>query len=141
MELETFFTATEQTQLFLLSCVLGIPIGIVFDIFRVIRAVIPHNKIMVAVEDVLFMFIYASFVMCFSIVASRGEFRVFYVIGNFLGFTIYFFTVGNIVVGIIRKIVLFIHKILDKVFSPLVKLYSLICEKTKGKFVGKFKKN
>ncbi|HHX56636.1 MAG TPA: hypothetical protein GX710_01305 [Clostridiales bacterium] len=141
MDLETFFTATEQTQLFLLSCLLGIPIGIFFDIFRVIRVVIPHNKIMVAIEDVLFMFIYASFVMCFSIVASRGEFRVFYVVGNLLGFTVYFFTVGNTVVGIIRKIALFIHKILNRVFSPLAKLISLICEKIKPKFVGKLKKD
>ena len=79
-----------------------IPIGITFDIFRVIRAILPHNKIMVAIEDILFMFSYTAFVMCFSIVASRGEFRVFYIIGNILGFTVYFFS-RNIVVGTVRK--------------------------------------
>ncbi|NLK70130.1 MAG: hypothetical protein GX286_01650 [Clostridiales bacterium] len=141
MELETFFTATEQTKLFLLSCLLGIPIGITFDIFRVIRAILPHNKIMVAIEDILFMFSYAAFVMCFSIVASRGEFRVFYIIGNILGFTVYFFSVGNIVVGTVRKIVLFIHKLLSKVFSPLRNKILLICAKIKEKFVERFKKN
>ena len=33
--LESFFTSGQQLQLFLLSCAFGIPIGIVFDIFRV----------------------------------------------------------------------------------------------------------
>ncbi|NLP26414.1 MAG: hypothetical protein GX365_03595 [Clostridiales bacterium] len=141
MELETFFTATEQTRLFLLSCLLGIPIGIVFDIFRVLRAIIPHNKIMVALEDIIFMFLYASFVMCFSIVASRGEFRFFYVVGNFLGFTVYFFSIGNLVLTVIRNITLFIHKVIGKAFSPIVKQNSLICAKIKVKFVERFKKN
>ena len=43
--LESFFTASQQLRLFVLSCAFGIPIGILFDIFRVIRLFFPHGKI------------------------------------------------------------------------------------------------
>lgn len=72
--LESFFTSGQQLRLFLLSCAFGIPIGIVFDIFRVIRMIIHHNKIAAALEDILFFCLYGVFLMCFTI--SMGPQRI-----------------------------------------------------------------
>lgn len=127
--LETFFTVNEQTQLFLLSCVLGVPLGILFDVFRVIRSVLPHNTILVVIEDLLYMIIYAVFMTAFTIVASRGDYRFFYTIGNILGFALYFFTAGNIMLGVIRRIIGWIHSFLHLVSVPFTAVYSKICHK------------
>lgn len=131
MELETFFTTAEQTQLFLMSCVMGIPIGIIFDIFRALRAVLPHNRLMVALEDTIFLGIYSVILAMFCVVFSRSEFRVFYIIGNILGFGIYFFTLGNIVVSAIRKAVEFIRNIFRFIYVKIKKLISPIVKKIK----------
>ena len=45
MELETFFTVQEQTRLFVLACLAGIPLGMLYDGLRILRAVFPHGKI------------------------------------------------------------------------------------------------
>ena len=64
--LESFFTASEQLRLFVLSCLFGIPAGILYDVFRVLRMLVRHNKIAVAAEDILFFCTYAVFVMSFT---------------------------------------------------------------------------
>lgn len=93
MRLESFFTVNEQLQLFAASCILGIPLGFLYDIFRVIRIIIPHNNFMTAVEDLLFFVIYSVFIMSFTYAVARSEFRMYYIFGNIIGFSLYYFTV------------------------------------------------
>lgn len=136
--LESFFTSGQQLQLFLLSCVFGIPIGIVFDIFRVIRMIIRHNKIAAALEDILFFCLYGVFLMCFTISMARSEFRFYYCFGNLIGFILYYVTAGTVVTGILKKIIGFIKNALLKIFRPVLNKFALICEKIRTFFVGSF---
>ena len=134
--LESFFTSGQQLRLFLLSCAFGIPIGIVFDIFRVIRMIIHHNKIAAALEDILFFCLYGVFLMCFTISMARSEFRFYYCAGNLIGFILYYVTAGTVVTGILRKIIGFIKRALLRIFRPLLKKFVLICQKIRTIFVG-----
>ena len=52
--LESFFTSGQQFGLFFVSCLFGVPIGIVFDMFRVLRMIFRHGRIAVIIEDILF---------------------------------------------------------------------------------------
>lgn len=139
--LESFFTSGQQMWLFVISCLFGIPLGIVFDVFRVFRMTVKHGKIAVMIEDILFFVLYGVFIMCFTITAARSEFRFYYCFGNLLGFILYFVTLGSIVTKILRKIIGRLRRVLGK---P-VKKFVLICEKIPKKFVRtlqniKFKK-
>lgn len=116
MRLESFFTVSEQMQLFLMSCLFGIPIGIFYDIFRVIRIILPHNSVTTAIEDVLFFVVYSVFIMSFTFSAARSEFRVYYIIGNLIGFSVYYFTVGKIITGIFLKISLLFKKLIRRCY-------------------------
>lgn len=133
--LESFFTVSQQLKLFLISCLFGIPIGIVFDIFRAVRVVIPHGKAAVAVEDILFFLLYGIFIMAFSAAAARSEFRFYFCIGNLLGFLIYHFTAGNLAVMLIRKIAGAVKKFFYFIFSPINKKIALLFRKIHGFFV------
>ena len=86
MPLETFFPTTEQTNLFLLSILVGALLGVVYEIFRVIRITLPHNDIAVFFEDLLFSFIWGFSMLVFVIELGRGELRLFFVIGNIIGY-------------------------------------------------------
>lgn len=112
MRLESFFTVSEQMQLFLLSCFLGIPIGFFYDIFRIIRIILPHNSLATAVEDVLFFAVYSVFIMSFTFAAARSEFRMYFVAGNIIGFAFYYFTAGKFIAGFFVRISLIIKKAL-----------------------------
>ncbi len=134
--LESFFTVSQQLKLFLLSCMFGIPIGIVFDIFRTLRIIFPHGKIIIVIEDMLFFIMYGIFLMSFTVAAARSEFRAYFCIGNFLGFILYYFTVGNFVINIIKYIFMLFKRILCAVFSPISKRFVLLYEKNRDFFCG-----
>ena len=136
---ETFFTVHEQLILFGISCICGAALGIVYDVFRTLRIILPHNTFLVVIEDVIFMSIYAVFITAFSSAAARGEFRFFYIIGNVLGFTVYFFTVGNAVITALRKIFRLINSVLSYIMKPIRKIYVFLREKAPLKFVGNSK--
>ena len=86
MELETFFTVPEQTRLLLYAVLLGIPLGMGFDVLRTLRLLLPHGKLATALEDVSFLLVWAAALLCFSTVLARGEFRGYYWMGSALGF-------------------------------------------------------
>ncbi len=129
--LESFYTSGQQLWLFALSCLFGIPTGMMFDIFRALRSVIPHGKAAVLIEDILFFVLYGVFILSFTSAFAKGEFRFYYPLGNFLGAVLYFFTLGSIIIGIFRKAAAF----LKKVISKPVKKFALICGNIFGKIV------
>ena len=51
---DTYFTVQEQTTLFLFACLLGLPMGLLFDLFRMLRVLFRHAIVVVAIEDILF---------------------------------------------------------------------------------------
>lgn len=131
---ETYFSFSEHTQLFIVSCIAGVLLGVVYDIFRTFRIVFPHNRLLVALEDILFSVIYIIFIVSFVSVSARGEFRVFYIFGNILGFILYLYTAGRIVIQIIRILVGIINKILHFLFHPIYLFFVMICRKIGKKF-------
>jgi len=132
--LESFFTSGQQLNLFLLSCLFGIPVGIVYDIFRAFRIVFRHCKAAVIIEDIIFFMLYGIFIMCFTITFARSEFRFYYCLGNILGFILYYVTIGQLVSGFFKKTAEVIKKRLN---IPLKK-FVLMCGKFINKFVGSF---
>ena len=100
---DTYFTVQEQTTLFLFACLLGLPMGLLFDLFRMLRVLFRHAMVVVAIEDILFCCTCAVTLAAFTSVACRGEFRLFYPVGMLLGCLLWRFTVGNSLLKITRK--------------------------------------
>ena len=142
--LDNFFSISYECQIFIYSIILGIGLGIVFDIFRVIRAVIPHNSFFVAFEDILFMLVWTFSLVIFSVELSGGNIRFFCFVGMLLGFTIYFFSVGKIVITFIRSVSSFIRRILNAVFGRIYgflrRCFVSVCQKAKYFFVDNYTK-
>lgn len=138
--METFFTVSQQTWLFLWSCVLGAFLGIAFDILRVIRIIKKHSSIAVFIEDMLFIIFSSICIFIYTMEQARGEIKFFIFFGAFLGFILYIVTVGNFVVKIIKSIVLFIKSILNKmyikIFKPIFLFFKHITQKIFNKFVS-----
>lgn len=132
---ETYFSLSEHTQLFLFSCITGVLLGIIYDIFRVLRIILPHNQFLVMLEDILFFIIYIIIIVSFTSAFARGEFRIFYIFGNILGFILYFFSVGRIAVLVIKKLVSLIKSVLLLLLRPFFLLYITMRKKFQGKFV------
>lgn len=124
---------------------LGAAMGVVYDCFRVFRILFPPASKggAVAVQDIIFWLIYGIGIFCYSAVICRGELRFFTFLGSLIGFTLYIVTLGNAVVGILRRTVSAFCKILRKVYSalfePIVKIIKEFCQKVYAVFVRNHK--
>ena len=128
---ETYFSVDEEIIIFGLSCLWGVAIGIFYDFLRVFRLVLPHNKWLVMFEDILFFMGYAMFLTAFASAEARGVLRFYYIAGNFIGATLYFFTLGSAVMNIFRKILYFVHFL----FKPFEYIFTFLCKKASVEFV------
>ena len=136
---ETFFTVHEELILFGFSCLFGAALGVCYDVFRALRLIVPHNFALVMAEDIVFFIGYCIFLSAFTAAAARGELRVYFIIGNFLGFAVYIITVGSVVIRTLRKLLRLIGKVLSFVFYPINKIFAFLCKKAADKFVGSSK--
>lgn len=137
--METFFNVSEQTWLFLWSCVLGVGLGIVYDMFRVARVVLKHRKEAVFVEDFVFTVFSALAIFVYCTEKARGEVRFYIILGAALGFILYILTIGTLVVTITKKIVMVIWKIIYTIYRiflfPIIKFFVKYCQKSGVAFV------
>lgn len=132
---ETFFSVNEEVYLFGLSCLFGAVIGVCYDFFRAFRLIIRHNSVMVFAEDLAFFIGYCLFLTAFTSAAARSSLRVYFIIGNFIGFTVYLLTVGSIVIRTLQKLIKLTASVFRIVFYPLNKFIAFIRQKTGIKFV------
>ena len=133
---ETFFSVHDELVLFGLSCLMGIALGVLYDIFRTARVMLPHKSWMVFAEDAAFLVFYGIALSAFASAASRGELRFYFVIGNAAGFALYLATVGSVVIRTMKKLCYFIKKTIWAVLFPLRIFYVFISKKAAVKFVG-----
>lgn len=136
---DTFLTIHEETLLFLASVLLGCGLGILFDLLRTLRMLLPHKSWFVALEDVLFLLVWAGAVVSFTSAFAKGDLRMYYILGNIIGFVLYRLILGNPVTSLLRRIFGGIFRLLRWILRPVTALLVRIHRKCKSKFVGSAK--
>ena len=94
-----------EAMLFLLSCLIGVGFGAVYDFFRAFRLIFPAGKKAAFIEDGLFFLLFAAVNFLFFLDRSFGRLRLFLLIGEGLGFTVYYFTAGKAVYFILGGVI------------------------------------
>lgn len=128
----------------LYSLILGVIITFVYDVFRIIRRVIPHNSFFVSLEDIVFWIFCALSVFYLMHQQNDGMLRWFAILGAAVGMFLYKKTISPFFVKftswILSKIFGFfakpmkkgIHKgargvqFLKKKLTTLIKLFRII---------------
>lgn len=120
-----------ETHFFLLSVLLGGGMGVAYDFFRIFRAVVPHNKVMTFIEDIIYVLLFALTLLTFS-TCLIGSIRYFILAGMIIGCVIERLTIGNGILLLVRKITAIIRK---KFLAPIIDIINKFKSKIKGKFV------
>jgi spore cortex biosynthesis protein YabQ len=140
-----------QTRSFLMSLGFGFIMGIIYEIFRLVRICISNGKKMQIAFDIAFFILLSFLTFIFFITVNEGEIRLYLLLGEAIGFCVYslslgavVFTYGEIWVRYIRKaikkffLILFAPvkyaiKFLKKIFGKLLKKGSKRSENIKNK--------
>lgn len=102
-----------QEQVFIFFFIIGIMIGIIFDIFRVVRKSFKTADVITFFEDLIFIIISGVLIIFGIIKINGGEVRFYLFLGIFFGILIYLLTISNLCVIILYEIV----KICKKLFK------------------------
>ncbi len=104
---------TNQAYVFLIFIFNGLVIGILFDIFRIIRKSFKTSDLRTNLQDILF-WILTGLIFLYSIFKfNNGELRAYIFLGVFLGVALYMLLFSKIFI----KVNLFIVKIIKQVFK------------------------
>lgn len=111
-----------QTQMFLTALLLGAGVGVVYDFFRVTRVAFSLSRLAIALQDLLFFLLTALVVFRYFLEQSSGEVRLFALIGVFLGWVLYFFSVGALVMRVSGVIISFFRALMTALLVPVKKI-------------------
>ncbi len=109
-----------QAYLFLIFTINGIVIGILFDIFRILRKSFKTSDTITYIEDILF-WILTGLILLYSIFTfSDGEIRFYMFLGIFIGCILYMLMFSKIFIEINVKIVTIIKNIIIHIFNVCI---------------------
>lgn len=130
-----------QTQIFLFSLGFGFIMGIFYDLFRILRLCISAKKVSFIIFDVLYCILlcFCSFLFILSI--NEGEVRFYILIGEGIGFAVYYFSLGIIVFSVSERIVNFFKKLFGMLFKVIFFPFVWIFKRTAKVFNKLFKKS
>ena len=115
-----------QAYLFLIFIINGIIIGILFDLFRILRKSFKTSDTVTYIEDILF-WILTGLILLYSIFTfSNGEFRFYMFLGVFLGCIIYMLIFSKYFIKINVRIILIIKLLISKIISIIIIPFRII---------------
>ncbi len=124
---------SEEARLFLMSCLLGVPLGMLFDLFRTLRALLPHHPVIVFLEDAFFSICFCVSLQLYASAFGQDALRWYYALGALLGLALWLLTLGALWMRLLRGIRRMLGKILHS--------FGRIMQKTARLFVRNTKKS
>ncbi len=133
-----------QTIIFLQALLMGAVFGVIYDLFRIFRIAVPLPAGAVVAEDVIY-FVFCSFMSFFlTMTVNFGQVRFFILLGELLGFLLYYLTLGTLVMKCAQRLIACIRWIFRALWKlllrPVVLLIRWIGRKV-GRLFGKLEKN
>lgn len=122
---DTFWTTQEELLLFGGSCLLGLPAGVLFDGWRLLRRLVPpRNAVILAVQDLLWLLEICVLLLCYASVFDKGVFRGYFAIGCLIGFVLYECTLGRLVVAALERILKLLWKPVHRTGLWFARIYN-----------------
>lgn len=117
-----------QAYLFLVFSFTGIIIGVLFDIFRVLRRNIKTADIITYIEDILFWVLTGILILYNIWYFNDGEIRIFMFLGIIMGILIYMLTLSNILIKVFSQIIKILKKLIKILELPLKPIKSIFAK-------------
>lgn len=125
-----------ELQFFLISILWGAILLFVYDGLRILRRLVKHNSIILAIEDLLFWVAASVFIFAMMYRKNYGIIRGFSVMGMAIGMILYHYILSELYVNVASKVIFTLFRPVMFVFHSAKRmLRSIIAE---GKMIFKF---
>ena len=111
--------AINQAYLFLLFSLNGVIIGLLYDLFRILRKTFKTVDFVTYIEDILFWILTGIIIIFFMYNFSDGSLRLFMVFGLIIGILIYMVTFSKIIIKFSMIVINVLKKIICILLVPI----------------------
>jgi len=126
---------TDQTRIFLYAFGFGFVLGIVYDVFRVIRLAISVKKRFIYVQDILYAVVCSLLTFLFILIVNKGQIMGYILFGEFLGWLIYYFSLGVVTVKLSNKTIKVVRALMAAFIGAVKRPVLYVSRKIKGVFI------
>ena len=119
-----------ELRLFFNAFLLGVMLIFLYDFLRIFRNIINHRKNYIAVEDTIYWIIAGFIVFVMLYHNNDGIIRWFAIAGVTLGMFLYNFSISKIIV---KYVSIVLNKIINILFTPLIRISKKIINLLKKK--------
>lgn len=88
----------EQSRLFAYAFGFGFLLGILYDVFRVVRMALSLQKRAVFVQDILYVLLCGILTFLYALVMQGGQLKGYLLAGQLLGWLVYYFSMGVVAI-------------------------------------------
>ncbi|HHV11797.1 MAG TPA: hypothetical protein GXX75_16100 [Clostridiales bacterium] len=120
-----------QLRFFAISILWGAIVLLTYDGFRILRRLKRHGNIMVAIEDILFWIAAGLFIFAMIYQVNDGIIRGFCVMGMAIGMVLYHFTLSELLVKWITKLIQLLLKPIGIAIGAIRKVAGFVLGKIK----------
>ena len=119
-------TLAKQTQNFFVAFGFGFLLGILYDVFFIIRSAVSGRRVVTFICDSLF--VAAASVLSFTLllVITDGQIRFYVLLGEALGFTVYYLSLGAFTVRVSEKIIAFFKKLCRFLMRIFIRIFKVV---------------
>lgn len=110
-----------QAYVFLIFILTGFILGILFDVFRILRRSFKTTDFITYIEDVIFWILTGLITLYSLFKFNNGEIRLYIFFGMALGIALYMLTFSKIFVKLSVNIILFVKKIINFIIVRPIK--------------------
>ena len=121
----------DQTEIFLCSLGFGFLLGILYDVFRILRIIFMKSKSFTFFADLLYFAVCAFLTFCFIMVVDSGRVRLYVALGEILGWLIYYFSFGAIAIRLTNAVAHFLKYVFNTVSKLFKRIFGRIFSKLK----------
>ena len=116
----------EQLTIFIYFIITGMILGIIFDIFRILRKSFKTSDIITNIEDIIFGITTGIILLVSIFLFNNGELRLFIFIGIIFGIIMYMLLISKYFIKLNVTIIKFIKKLIILFTKPFIILLKLI---------------
>lgn len=119
-----------QAYLFIMFVINGLLIGILFDVFRILRKSFKTTDFITYIEDIIFWILTGILILYFIFIYNNGEIRFYIFLGIAIGILLYVLTISTYIVKFGTKIITSAKNVILKlsyiIIHPFIILLKII---------------
>ena len=130
---------SHQLISFLISLLFGVCYAVLYTLFKAVRRAFRHTSFAIFLEDIIFFQIISFITFLLFLAFSSGEIRFFMLLGIFLGFAAFYFTLADILsraLAYVLRLISRVYRWFSSLFSAVFGFFSKMVGKT-ASYCGK----